>query len=80
MMKPEIIENYIEKVYGYAINHTYSRDEADELSQEILFTAIRELPKLTEITMENANRFQAYSSMMHYRKIFCIIRMSNPAQ
>lgn len=48
MMKPEIIENYVEKVYGYAINHTYSRDEADELSQEILFTAIRELPKLKD--------------------------------
>ena len=48
MMKPEIIEDYIEKVYGYAVNHTYSRDEADELSQEILLTAIRQLPKLRD--------------------------------
>jgi RNA polymerase sigma-70 factor (ECF subfamily) len=47
-MKPEILESYVEKVYGYAVNHTYSRDEADELSQEILFTAIRELPKLKD--------------------------------
>lgn len=48
MMKPEIIEDYIEKVYGYAVNHTYTRDEADELSQEIMLTAIRELPKLRD--------------------------------
>ncbi len=47
-MKAEILESYVEKVYGYAVNHTYSRDEADELSQEILFTAIRELPKLKD--------------------------------
>ncbi len=48
MMKPEIIEDYIEKVYGYAVNRTYTRDEADELSQEILLTVIRELPKLRD--------------------------------
>ncbi len=47
-MNYDIIENYIEKVYGYAINHTYSREEADELSQEILFTVVRELPKLKD--------------------------------
>ncbi len=28
-MDLEILENYIEKIYGYAIKHTYSRDEAD---------------------------------------------------
>lgn len=33
-MNADIIESYIEKVYGYAINHTFSREEADELSQE----------------------------------------------
>ncbi|MBQ8163477.1 MAG: RNA polymerase sigma factor [Clostridia bacterium] len=47
-MNIDIIDSYIEKVYGYAANHTYSRDEADELSQEILFTAVRELPKLRD--------------------------------
>lgn len=47
-MDAKIMENYVEKVYGYAVNRTYSRDEADELSQEILFTAIRELPKLRD--------------------------------
>jgi len=47
-MDVNVIEQYAEKVYGYAIHHTYSRDEADDLSQEILFTAVRELPKLRD--------------------------------
>ena len=47
-VKQEVIESYVEKVYGYAINHTYSREEADELAQEILFTVVRELPKLRD--------------------------------
>ena len=47
-MKLDIIEDYIEKIYGYAVNRTYTRDEADELSQEILLTVIRELPKLRD--------------------------------
>ena len=47
-MEYGIIESYIEKVYGYAINRTYSREEADELAQEILFTAVRELHKLRD--------------------------------
>ena len=29
-MDLEILQNYIEKIYGYAIKHTYSRDEADD--------------------------------------------------
>ena len=47
-MDANIIESYVEKVYGYAINHTYSREEADELSQEILFTVVKELPRLKD--------------------------------
>lgn len=47
-MKQDVIESYIDKVYGYAVNHTYSREEADELAQEILFTVVRELPKLRD--------------------------------
>ena len=47
-MKHDIIEDYIEKVYGYAINHTYSREEAEELAQEILFTAVREMSRLKD--------------------------------
>lgn len=55
IMKYSIIESYIEKVYGYAVNHTYSREEADELSQEILVTAVRELPNL-----KNKDRFEPW--------------------
>lgn len=47
-MEYAILESYIEKVYGYAVNRTFSREEADELAQEILFTAVRELPRLRE--------------------------------
>lgn len=48
IMNFDIVEGYVDKVYGYAVNHTYSREEADELSQEILFTAVRELSKLKD--------------------------------
>ncbi len=47
-MKRDIDESCIEKVYGYAVSRTYSREEADELAQEILFTAVRELPGLRD--------------------------------
>ena len=47
-MTIDIIESYVENVYGYAINHTYSREEADELAQKILFTAICELHRLRD--------------------------------
>ena len=47
-MDPKKLEAYAERVYGYAVNRTYSRDEADELSQEILLTALQKLPKLRE--------------------------------
>lgn len=48
MLYTEIITDYLEKINGYAVNHTYSRDEADELSREILLTVIRELPRLRD--------------------------------
>lgn len=47
-MKYDIMESYVEKVYGYAIKRTYNREEADELAQEILLTAVRELPRLRD--------------------------------
>ena len=55
-MDANIIESYVEKVYGYAVNHTYSREEADDLSQEILFTVVRELPKLKDLSMRQSKR------------------------
>ena len=47
-MTHEAIESLYRKVYGYAVNRTYCREEADELAQEILFTVFRELPKLRD--------------------------------
>ncbi len=47
-MKYDKIVDCIENVYGYAVNHTYTREEADDLAQEILFTAVRQLPKLRD--------------------------------
>lgn len=49
------IERYMERIYGYAVRHTFSRDEADDLAQEILFTAVRELAKL-----QNPERFEPW--------------------
>lgn len=49
------LEQYVERVYGYAVGRTFTRDEADDLSQEILFTALRELPKLRD-----ENKFEAW--------------------
>ena len=34
-MKPDDIVRYADRIYGYAVKRTFSRDEADELSQEI---------------------------------------------
>ena len=47
-MNSDILEQYVERVYGYAVNHTYSWEEAEELAQEILYTVVRELPMLKE--------------------------------
>lgn len=47
-MNAEILTEYMEKIYGYAIRHTYSREEADELAQEILFAAVQGLENLRE--------------------------------
>lgn len=47
-MNSDILEQYVVRVYGYAMNHTYSEEEAEELAQEILYTAVRELPKLRD--------------------------------
>ena len=47
-MKPDDIVRYADRIYGYAVKRTFSRDEADELSQEILCAAIRSLPRLKD--------------------------------
>ena len=48
MMQAVIVEEYVDKVYAYAVKRTYSEEEAEELSQEILFTVVKELPKLKD--------------------------------
>ena len=59
-MDANIIEGYVEKVYGYAVNHTYSREEADDLSQEILFTVMidGEESNFKITTAEDLKRFE----------------------
>lgn len=48
MMKPTMIEEYVDRVYAYAVKRTFSEEEAEELSQEILFTVVKELSKLRD--------------------------------
>lgn len=47
-MDKMILADYVDRVYGWAVSHTFSCDEADELSQEILLTALRKLPGLRD--------------------------------
>lgn len=49
-MKPEDIANYMDKIYAYARGKTFSETEAEELSQEILLTAITSFSKLRDHT------------------------------
>lgn len=55
IMDSSILIDYIERIYGYAFNKTFTREEADDLAQEILFTAVKELPKL-----KNIDSFEAW--------------------
>lgn len=48
MMQAAVVIAYVDRVYAWAVKKTYSREEAEELSQEILFTVIRELPGLRD--------------------------------
>lgn len=47
-MKQEIIAEYIDKIYAFAVKKTFSEEEAEELSQEILLTALAAFPKLKD--------------------------------
>ncbi|MDE7282990.1 MAG: RNA polymerase sigma factor [Lachnospiraceae bacterium] len=47
-MNVTVIESYIDKVYAYAVKRTFTEEEAADLSQEILFTAVKGLPSLRE--------------------------------
>lgn len=45
-MEKDELSRYIDRVYGYSVRHTYSREEADDLSQEILYTVMKQLATL----------------------------------
>ncbi len=47
-MDAEIFEKYVDRIYGWAVKHTYTSDEAEELSQEILLRAMTELSRLRD--------------------------------
>ncbi len=47
-MKADRLEAYVDRVYAFAVRRTYTREEADELSQEILLTAVENLPRLRD--------------------------------
>ena len=47
-MNAEILSDYVDRVYAYAVKRTFSEEEAADLSQEILFTAVKSLSKLRD--------------------------------
>ena len=47
-MQPEILENYLEKIYAWARFRTFSEEEAEDLAQEITYQAILGLPRLRD--------------------------------
>ena len=54
-MEHERLIPYIERVYGYSMNRTFTREEAEELTQQILLTVLQELPRLRD-----ASRFEPF--------------------
>lgn len=61
---------YVERVYGYAVKRTCSREEAEELAQEILLTVLEELPGLRDET-----RFEPFLWGVAYRVTLRFRRM-----
>ncbi len=54
-MQHQSLEPYVERIYGYAVHRTFTREEAEELAQEILLTLLTELPRLRD-----ASRFEPF--------------------
>ncbi|MBQ9151368.1 MAG: RNA polymerase sigma factor [Clostridia bacterium] len=54
-LDPSVVESYIDRIYAYAFKRSFTDDEAEDLSQEILLTVLRELPKL-----RNPDRFEPW--------------------
>jgi len=49
-MDYERVAGMLEKTFGWAIRRTFSREEAEELTQEIMFQAVKSLGELRDIT------------------------------
>ena len=49
------LDAYVKRIYAYAARRTYTREEADELAQEILFTAVKSAEALRD-----DSRFEAW--------------------
>lgn len=47
-MDYERITKMLDKTYGWAIKRTYSREEADELTQEIMYQALKSISELRD--------------------------------
>lgn len=47
-LDPSMVESYVDRIYAYAFKRSFTDDEAEDLSQEILLTVLRELPKLRQ--------------------------------
>lgn len=47
-MDIHIMTEYVDAIYKFALSKCFSEQEAEELSQEILLTAITALPKLRD--------------------------------
>ena len=43
---PEILNQYYDRIYGYAHRHTFHEEEAADLTQDILYTVLTRLPTL----------------------------------
>lgn len=48
MMQPQILEEYAERIYAWSRSRTFSEEEAEDLSQEILYQAISGLKNLRD--------------------------------
>ena len=47
-MNVSVLEKYVDKVFAYAVRRTFTDDEASDLSQEILLTALQNIHKLRD--------------------------------
>ena len=55
MIDSSVIEAYVERIYVYAIKRTFTRQEADDLSQEILLNVLQNLHRL-----QREDRFEPF--------------------